>query len=98
MKLRDHPKMMHMGSSLWPPEWGGTHGRRPPPEEGILRSVKNIGAPRGNLSVAMEFNGELFRGSLLLDDAAFREHVYELLKRNIGKTTREVGDLDIESK
>jgi hypothetical protein len=97
MKLRDHPRMMQLHTSLWPPQWGSTlRSKSPPPEEGILKD--DIETPEGHLSITMEFNGERFRGLLRLDDAAFRKEVYELLKGNIGMSIRYVGDLEIESK
>ena len=90
---------MQMHSSLWPPTGGGTlNSKTPPPGEGILRDVKNFDTPEGHLSITTEYNGKRVRGGLPIDDAAFRKEFYELLKRNIGKSIRDIGDLEIESK
>jgi hypothetical protein len=79
--------------------WGGTHGVSPlneRAEDGILAGVQDFDEPDGHVLVTMELGGKKFRGRLPIDDAAFREKVYQLLKQNIGRSIREAGDLHIQ--
>lgn len=100
MKLRDHPEMIQMGVSLWPPEWGGNQpSDAASAEEGILKDVRNFDLPgEGHLTIIKELNGQQFHGRLALPDVAFRQMVFEMLKQNTGKSIGEAGNLDTEFK
>jgi hypothetical protein len=98
MKLRDHPLMTRKsGIPSWPPAWqpvvrnnGAVQG-----ELGILEDVSMSDLIPNKIFLAMEHVSERYITVLAFDDAMFAKQLYPLLLENIGRSIREIGDLDL---
>ena len=91
--LREHPRV-----STWPPSWialSGSTKKKCPGEAGILT---NLGLaqiePITTCYLTVQFEGELYMGTVLCDGALCRGLV-TLLKHHMGKPMQEIGDLDL---
>jgi hypothetical protein len=96
--LRDHPLMRHHSAHNWPPVWtqASKNSQTVRGEVGVLRSIHlNLGLELHKIFLIIEHDGEYFIGTLMIDDAAFRRQVRELLQRHIGRSIKEIGDLDM---
>jgi hypothetical protein len=97
MLLRDHPLMMFRGNRSWPPNWLWRHGcddTHPRGEVGILKDV----IPSTNADgcfLIMEHCGAEYIGAVLLSNPVFSREILRLLGRSLGKTIREIGDIDL---
>jgi len=43
----------------------------------------------------MEYDGEPYLGTLMVDDAAFARKLHDFLQKHIGLSIKEVGNLDL---
>jgi hypothetical protein len=43
----------------------------------------------------VEYNGKGYTGGLWIEDSEFLEKIFDLLKRNIGQKTEEIGKMEI---
>ena len=101
--LRDHPLMSYRGTRNWPPTWTKTSGgSRAVAEEtlrgeiGILeRVLLSRVEPCNRCYLSIEFKHIVYLGSLLFDDATFCSQISDLLQPHIGKSIKEIGDLDL---
>lgn len=98
VKLRDHPLMSFGGVRNWPPIWpqsraGGTITLKG--EIGILAHIHHYVGEYNKIFLIVEHEGEAFVGGLLFDDVAFSEQLARLLKSKIGRSIREIGNLDL---
>ena len=99
--LRDHPKLRYHGVPTWPPDWGGTykgHDLIPQGEIGILRNVEKIDSNSyypDHLFLTVEYNGKGYTGGLWIEESEFLEKIFDLLKKNKGKKTEEIGKMEI---
>jgi len=55
----------------------------------------NDGFPR-RLFIRMEHEGEHYMGALVVDDAQLCVQLHEYLQKHLGRTIKEIGDLDID--
>ncbi len=101
MQLRDHPLMSYRRLSNWPPVWTrirGGENQHPSGEVGILReilwSVIQL-RPRERFFLVVEYEGTVYMGCLLFDDAAFCLEMQQLLRGNCGCSIEYVGGLDV---
>src|SRR5215470_14694838 len=95
MMLRDHPQLEYGGLPSWPPIWVDARKnvfRKLRGEVGDL--VGSIPYGRTKLLLSINFDGEIFIGTLLLSDVDFCRQLHALLKNHIGHPIREIGDLD----
>ena len=51
--------------------------------------------PRTRIFLVMEFEGNSYMGTLLFGDAAFGWHITEVLRGQLGKLMKEIGDLEL---
>jgi hypothetical protein len=83
----------------WPPlffGWIGPAGPLPPVgEAGVLKAVRRTPKP-GHLSLEVEYEGDTWSGGFTLEDLALCARVYELLQQNLGRSLREIGDLELD--
>jgi hypothetical protein len=98
MKLRDHPLMTYHGVRNWPPMWAPVahEGEKTLNGEiGILKRVDCQVRFSNRCFLTIEVGGESYVGTLLFDDATFCWLVGRILQKNIGDSTKDVGDLDL---
>ena len=98
MELRNHPLMVRYGIPNWPPIWTPAD-----PRDGKSSLRGEIGSLKYVLCRASEktcflittHDGAGYVGSLLFDDVAFCQQIAKLLETCIGRTIKEIGDLDL---
>jgi hypothetical protein len=98
MKLRDHPLMIRKsGVMSWPPEWKpvGPIGRSVRGELGTLDDVSMNKLIPNKVFLAMEHLAERYITVLAFDDEPFANQLYGLLLDNIGRSIKDIGDLDL---
>ena len=98
MQLRNHPFMRRHGITNWPPVWTqpkkyGNKTKRG--EVGVLTYVftKNNTTNRGHLVIEPE--NERYVGSLIFDDVEFCWLISNALQNHVGRSVRNIGDLDL---
>jgi hypothetical protein len=94
--LRDHPLMSYRHVRNWPPVW--TQARKETNktlrgEVGILRYVQR--PTLNKCYLVIDYYGEYFVGTLIFDDFAFSAQVGELLQKQVGRSIKEIGDIDL---
>jgi hypothetical protein len=96
MKLREHPMMTHRGAPIWPPIWVEKYGdRKLTGEIGELTHLGNNPHESPALFLHITHEGIAYCGSLPIEDLAFRLTVHNLLRQHIGRSIKEIGDLDL---
>jgi hypothetical protein len=96
--LRDHPLMIRRGVHNWPPIW--TKGalqetKSVTGEVGVLRYIHSNDASNRCFLIA-ENDRELYTGTLIFDDVKFCRQIVDLLRKQVGRPIKEIGDLDIQ--
>jgi hypothetical protein len=91
--------MSYGGVPSWPPVWvwiGGKENKHPQGEVGILSNVRLSSiSPCNRCYLRMEYEGSDYMAVVLFDDLSFCSEVFELLSNNLGRSIKEVGDLDV---
>ena len=64
-------------------------------EIGILKHVIKHDAMLNKGFLVMEHEGERWMGCLIIDDHAFCEQISDLLRTQLGRSIKEIGDLDL---
>jgi len=97
--LRDHPQMNFAGYPNWPPIWvsgaGSENYKKNLGEVGILIGIILNEAAPDRLFLRMEIKKERYMGCLAFNDHAFCRPLYIFLQDHIGKSIKEIGDLDL---
>ena len=96
--LRDHPQMRYRGQQNWPPIW--VSAGKPPIQRltgdvGFLTNVLWHANVPTRLFLRMNVGEEPYLGSLLFPDRTFCFQLYGILRQYIGRSIKEIGDLDI---
>ncbi len=86
MKLKEHPKIE------WPPRWSGWDHVSGNGEQGVLRDVDLIEPT--TLLLSQEVDGKLYFAEVGCFNAAFASRLHERIKPSVGRSIREVGELD----
>lgn len=87
MKLREHPKIQ------WPPKWSGWGEGSVKGEKGILRDVDLIGPTK--LLLSNEVDGKVYCAEIYCFNDAFASRLHDKMKPSLGRSIREVGELDL---
>ena len=101
VRFRDHPLMSHHRVPSWPPTWTQsdaamrTEVKSLRGEIGILRHVLRHDAMPNKCFLVIEHEGERWMGCLLVEDRAFCEQICDLLRTQLGRSIKEIGDLDL---
>jgi hypothetical protein len=98
MRLRDHPRMIRKSGFVnWPPQWRpiGLDKGLVQAERGILADVSRNTLIPNKIFVAMEYQAERYIAVLAFDDEVFANQLYPLLKKNIGRSILQLGELDL---
>ena len=100
MKLRDHPIMIRTnGYRSWPPSWtAADQGRdeKPIGEVGTLEDVVRSHIIDDKLFLFMESDGFRYMGFINFDDPGFCTKIYGLMKSRMGRSIKEIGDIDLK--
>lgn len=97
MKLRDHPLMRHRGAPNWPPRWIHTRDgvKTLEGEIGVLTYVHSRRGPADKCYLVIEHESDALVGTLFFDDETTCEQICKLLKAYIGRSIKEIGDLEV---
>jgi hypothetical protein len=97
MQLRNHPLMSFEGKPNWPPPWFGSADstKTLSGESGILKHVVKDVTVEKRCFLMIEHGGEGYVGALKFDDPAFCTHISTLFEQYIGRSIREIGDMDL---
>jgi hypothetical protein len=98
MELRNHPLMSHYGIPNWPPVWTPANPRDDKPslcgEIGVLKYVL-CESSGDTCFLVITHDGGGYIGSLLFDEGSFCQQIGKILETCIGRTIKEIGDLDL---
>ena len=96
MKIRDLNRRAASGPvSVWPPAWGSSLGpgdKMAGSYDGVLESVERM---ENRLRLRIKYEGREYAGSLEWEPPPAIEAVETVLKSNLGRVIRAIGDLDI---
>jgi len=98
MELRAHPLMSHRSQTNWPPVWTQVtkfQTKTVKGEVGVLRFVHANANLSNKCYLVIELANEKYVGCLIFDDKTFCLQITELLKCNVGRPIKDIGDLDI---
>ena len=99
VKLRDHPQMNFAGYPNWPPIWVSAAGsktyKKTSGEVGILLGLIFNKAAPDRLFLRMENRTGRYLGCLAFNDHVFCRQLSIFLQDHIGKSIKEIGDLDL---
>ena len=99
VQLRDHPQMNFADYANWPPIWvsgaGSETYKKTLGEVGILIDVILNEAAPDRLFLRMEIKSARYMGCLAFNDHVFCRQLYIFLQDHIGKSIKEIGDLDL---
>jgi hypothetical protein len=89
--------MSQSGVRNWPPKWGITRADQRPlsGEVGILEQVHDRCDTLNTVIITMTLDNIRYTADLKFDDPAFCKQMYNLLRRNIGRSIEQIGDLDL---
>lgn len=86
------------GYQIWPPRWTTTRrsgNDNPIGEIGILGQVLANDLFNNMIFLLVEYQGFRYMGALHFDERQFCDEIFTLLKLNLGRSIREIGDLDV---
>jgi len=100
VELRNHPRMSYRKVPSWPPSWvwiSGSEDKQPKGEVGVLKQVRMVnGHPIVHRCFLwMEYEDGTYLGCLLLDNLSFCKQLSRLLEKNVGRSVKEIGGLDL---
>ena len=98
LALRDHPQMNYYGFRSWPPVWVNIRENPTKRLTGEIGRLIGIifypGIPKC-LYLRMQVENERYMGCLAFSDASFCRQMEGILKNHIGRSMKEIGDLDL---
>ncbi len=86
------------GFPNWPPIWAKTHRGRESKPSGEIGTLEKPLRPEmftNRLFVVIRHEGFRYMGSMAFDDPAFCYELYRLLKSHVGRSIKEIGDIDL---
>jgi hypothetical protein len=95
--LRDHPMMSHNGVKIWPPVWRQpkSDGKTVTGEVGVLFYVHYNPPTSGTCYLVIDHEGETYVGTLTIENQAFCMELTTLLRSNLRRPIRYIGDLSL---
>ena len=64
-------------------------------EVGVLRYVRSTDEPSKKCFLVIDYDGQYYVGSLLFDDSAICSKICALLQLHLGRSIKDIGDLDV---
>lgn len=99
MRLRNHPLMFYKDRRNWPPVWiwsGTVSDEQPRGEVGSLHDIQILRVDH-RIVLLMAYRGDHYIGCLRFDDAEAYQRIGAILKRQIGRSIKQIGDLDLSA-
>ena len=97
LKFRDHPLItLRNGVKAWPPQWITASGNTTTGEVGILEYVSVGLLIDTTFFLFIDYQHSRYVGLMSFDDSIFCQKIYDLLKPNVGRSIKEIGDLELE--
>ena len=89
--------MIHQGNPIWPPRWNKVKANVATVvgEVGMLKFVHAPSTGALKCYMVIEHDGEQHVGELVFDDRSFAERIVLLLKDNLGRAIKDIGDIDL---
>jgi len=90
--------MSRYGVPNWPPIWTQARkegNKRVVGEVGVLRYVHANNKISHKCYLVIEYDREHYVGSLIFEDVTFCWQISSLLQEHVGRTIREIGDLEV---
>jgi hypothetical protein len=98
VQLREHPSIFRDGQPGWPPQWTKIEGLgdKLTGEIGTLSSVtlSRLDPPTA-CYLLIDIGATSYMGTILSDDPEFCRKLCNFLNGHIGKSVKEIGDLDL---
>ena len=99
MELRDHPLMTRKsGVKAWPPMWTTrqpNNKQKPWGEIGILEQALMTEWFNNKIFVFVQYQEFRYMGLMQFDDPEFCYEIFVLLKAQLGRSIKDIGDLDL---
>jgi len=96
MKFRNHPLMSNAKGRIWPPVWKEKFGERTLTGElGVLMHIGSDPKSPRSLYIHIAHENLSYVGRLLFDNSRFCHRISVLLQKHIGRSIREIGDLEL---
>lgn len=98
LELRHHPLINANFLQAWPPPWvSSMNGEYTAAtgEVGILKAAWMSEKSQQTIFLAIIHNGQRYVGCMALSDVAFCNQLYGILQNHIGRTIKEIGNLDL---
>ena len=98
MIVHNHPKLR----DTWPPEPGGAFRssyRLPEGGADVLEQVlyySPVTNAKANIALRTRFEGHEYTRDILLDDPLFATRLASWLRRHVGSTIQEIGNLEVD--
>ena len=97
LKFRDHPLItLRNGVKTWPPQWITASGNTTTGEVGILEYVSVGLLIDTTFFLFIDYQHSRYVGLMSFDDSISCQKIYDLLKPNVGRSIKEIGDLEME--
>lgn len=89
--------MSYHGQCNWPPRWTQRQGSLLKPVQGEVGVLKYVYSNHGSDScyLVIEYEKESYIACLMFDNAVFAGKVVALLRSNVGRPVKEIGDLEL---
>jgi hypothetical protein len=101
VNLRDHPLMTRKsGYATWPPRWTTTRrdqNDKPLGEVGVLEEAMMNDLFDNKIFVFMNYQSSRYMGALHFDDRIFCCQIFTLLKSQVGRSIKDISDLDLSA-
>lgn len=98
MKLRSHPLISYRNFRTWPPVWTKRDGacvKMLFGEFGVLTCAYLCDGSSTQCCLLIDYENQSFGGALLFDNPIFCNQICRLLEANVGRSLKEIGDLDL---
>jgi hypothetical protein len=91
--------MQYCGIQNWPPVWTRTRGEDAPRtlrgEVGVLTFVLAMPRISQRCYLVIDQDDKSYVGTLLFDDRAFCKQITDLLRLNVNRPIKDIGDLEV---
>jgi hypothetical protein len=96
MRLREHPVLIQQSVGNWPPVlFVATGDGRATGEVGVLKWVVPGAGAKRKFFIFVEHDGSGYIGTLKFDSAQLCAAVCGFFDRQIGRSLKEIGDIDL---
>lgn len=86
------------GWPTWPPKWTTTRmdpNDRPVGEIGTLQQPLMNELLDTKIFLFIDYNGSRYMGMMVFDEPKFCLQIFAVLKANVGRSIKDIGDLDL---